>query len=39
VKGRGYFCPTLDIIQIDKHLQIGPDVEGLNAFRTACLEN
>ncbi len=39
VKGRGYFCPTLDITQIDGQLQIVPHVEGFNAFLTAVLDD
>ena len=39
VKGRGYFCPTLDITRVDGGLRIVRDVESLTAFLDAVLEN
>lgn len=39
VKGRGYFCPTLDITRVGGQLRIVPDIDGLSAFFNAVLEN
>ena len=39
VKGRGYFCPTLDITPVDGGLHIVRDIESLTAFLDAVLEN
>jgi predicted DsbA family dithiol-disulfide isomerase len=39
VKGRGFFCPTLDITRVDGRLHIVRDVESLTAFLDAVFEN
>jgi predicted DsbA family dithiol-disulfide isomerase len=39
VKGRGFFCPTLDITRVDGGLHIVRDIASLTAFLDAVLEN
>ena len=39
VKGRGFFCPTLDITRVDGGLHIVRDIESLTVFLDTVLEN
>ena len=36
--GRGWYCPSLHIAQVDGVLRIEPDVEAIEAFLAACFE-
>ena len=34
--GRGWYCPSLHIEDVDGRLEIEPDLEAVEAFLTAC---